>query len=145
MASDPSLGGRGHPPADESRAIIFAPDANTAKWIDEELAGQKIALQTARSINEVVAALVEDPPPRPQILIADFDAMAPAEVLHLHVVRNQGWFGSIIALGTVSDELRASLNMDRVLIRPLGGDVLRKAVADVGLSLPTMRMKALDL
>ena len=75
--------------------------------------------------------------------IADFDAMTPVDVLQLHSIR-EGWFGTIIALGTVSDDLRTSLNIDRVLQPPFGSEVLRKAVTDVGLARPTTRMKKLE-
>lgn len=144
MASHPNQRARRPPAADPDRALIFAPDEGVAKWIDEEIAGQSLAIQIGRSIKEVVNALVQDPPPRPQILVADFDAMTAADALHLHAIRDQGWFGSIIALGKVPEELQSSLNIYRVLRRPLGSETLRDAVTAVGLHRPTAKMKKLD-
>jgi hypothetical protein len=123
------------------RILAFALDAALSAWIEEELSGLGLALQHARSVREAVAALVEDPPPRPQIMVADLDAMTPADVLQLHAVRERGWFGAIIAIGNVADVLQTSLNIDRVLARPLGSEVLRKAVNRIGLDRPTTKLR----
>lgn len=112
-------------------------------WIEAELAGLGLSIQVARTVREAVAALTEDPPPRPQIMAADFDTLTAADVLQLHSIRESGWFGSLIALGKVSGALKTSLNIDRVLTRPLGREVLRKAVNQVGLDRPTAKMKKL--
>lgn len=111
------------------RAMVYSPDAEREEWIYTELAREHIVVQTARSVDVVVAALVDDPPPRPQILIADFDQITAGELLHLHSVRTQGWFGHIIALGKVPLALRTSLRIDRVLLPPHNRDQLRSLVA----------------
>lgn len=123
--------------------LIFAPDDKVMRWIEEELAELLLTRQVARSAREIVSALVEDPPPRPQLLVADFDSLTAGDVLGLHAIRDHGWFGSLIALGDVSDELRASLNIERILARPLGSEVLRKAVTQVGLDRETTKMPKL--
>ena len=130
-------------PSTKQIAIAYAPDSEVASWIEHELVGERASLQLARAIREVVAALIEDPPPRPQMSIIDFDTLTPAQVLDLHRIREQGWFGSIIALGEVSDDLRASLNIDQVIPRPFRTDVLRKAVRALGLMRPTTKMTRL--
>jgi hypothetical protein len=62
--------------------------------------GEPLTLQLARSVKQVVSALVEDPPSRAAILIADFDAIAPGDVMELHTIRERGWFGAGIATET---------------------------------------------
>jgi hypothetical protein len=123
-----------------NRVLLYAPAADVMRWIEAELVDQPIALQIARTVPEIVRVLVEDPPPRPQLLVADVDAIAPADVLGLHDIRDRGWFGSVIALGEVSAPLRASLNIERVLARPLERYALRDAVIEVGLGNKTTRM-----
>ena len=123
--------------------LVFAPQTAAMMWIDEELAGLKVTTQVARTPREIVRALVEDPPPHPQMLVADFDDLTAGDVLDLHSIRERGWFGSVIALGNVADELRNSLNIERVLPRPLGSEVLRTAVTKIGLDRPTTKMPKL--
>lgn len=121
-------------------ALVYAPAADRLKWIEEEVAEEKLKLQVVRSVDQVVTALVIDPPPRAMILIADFDAVSGAELLHLHSIREQGWFGTIIALGNVPLATRKSLNIDRVIMPPFAKHSLRNAVANVGVSLATTKI-----
>jgi hypothetical protein len=123
--------------------LIFAPDAGVMAWVESELGGQAFSLQVARSAREIVTALVDDPPPRAQILVSDFDALSASDVLGLHAIRDRGWFGSIVALGNVSPELRASLSVEQVLGRPLVAEQLRTAVTRVGLDQATRRIPKL--
>jgi hypothetical protein len=113
------------------RALIYAPEPERERWIESALARSPtaITIQVGRKVRTVVAALVRDPPPRPEILIVDFDAVSPGELLELHAIRDDGWFGRLIGLGRVPDELRASLGVDRVLASPLVGDELLDCVA----------------
>jgi hypothetical protein len=118
---------------------VYASDAES--WIDQELAQQPVFVQIARSVTELVCALVDDPPPRPQFLVADFDAMNAGELLHLHAIREQGWFGSIVALGTVPLSLRTSMGIERVISRPYPRHALRSIVAQSGQEMSnTMRI-----
>jgi len=66
-------------PGDQIRTLIFAPEATRAAWIEGELsrAPISITIQIGRRVRTVVSALVRDPPPRPQVLIVDFDAVSP--------------------------------------------------------------------
>lgn len=130
--------------AEVNRAIVFAPDETVTRWIAQEVSGQRLHVQRAPSVKLLVAELIDSHPPRPQIAIVDFDALTPADVLHLHSIREQGWFGTLIALGSVSQDLRTSLNIGCVLPRPLGSEVLRKAITDVGLHRPTTRIRKLE-
>jgi hypothetical protein len=123
-----------------NRVLIFAPDALVMKWVEDELAGLSFTLQVARSAREIVRALIDDPPPRAQVLTADLDAMSASDVLGLHGIRDRGWFGSVIALGTVSKDLCASLNIEHVIARPLVEGALRRTIAGVGLDRATTRI-----
>ena len=117
-ATHPRLLARGTAPhADPSagRVLAFSRDPDLLAAIEADVVRKGMTVQLARSVSDLVAALVEDPPPRPQILIADFESLSPGELLHLHVIREHGWFGSVIALGRVPLSLRSSLGIDHVL------------------------------
>jgi len=133
MPPHPRIQARGTPPhgisiGEVTRALCYVPDAFHQTWIEAELALLRISVQTARSVDQLVSALVEDPPPRPQILFADMASMTPAELLHLHAIREHGWFGSVFAIGDVSLLLRSSLRVERVLQPPLSRSLLRSAL-----------------
>jgi len=116
-------------PAGESiRTLIFAPERSRATWIEGELARAPVTIQVARRVRTVVAALIKDPPPRPDILIVDFDAVSPGELFELHVIRHEGWAGRLIGLGSVPPELGGSLMIDSVLPLPLVRDSLLDCV-----------------
>jgi hypothetical protein len=126
------------------RALVYAPSESRAAWIETELEREPVMVQIAQSIEHAVSALIEDPPPRPQVLIADFDDMTPGELFHLHVLREQGWFGRIIALGDLPPALCSSLTVDHVLPSPLAGGALRSVIASAGfIATTTCRMPVL--
>ena len=132
MPPHPRIRARGTPleiPIGElTRALCYVPDVFHQTWIEAELALLRISVQTARSVDQLVSALVEDPPPRPQILFADLESMNPAELLHLHAIREQGWFGTVFAIGDASLSLRSSLRVERVIQPPLSRSLLRSAL-----------------
>src|ERR1043165_8468974 len=78
------------------RVLVYAPSPARASWVEIELQDRSVMVQIGFSVSHVVSALTEDPPPRPHILVADFDDIGAAEVMHLHVLREQGWFGRIV-------------------------------------------------
>jgi hypothetical protein len=125
------------------RVLIYAPSQTRAAWIDAELADKPVIVQIGFSVGQVVSALVEDPPPRPQILVADFDDMDPGEVLHLHLLRDQGWFGRIIALGSVPIALRSSLSIECVIGAPFVRDALRDVITNTGFATQTTKLPVL--
>jgi hypothetical protein len=122
-----------------SRALVFARDELVISFIEAELVDDSMTIQLARSAAQVVAALKDDPPPHPQILVADFDAIDAAEALILHAIR-EAWYGSVIAIGTVAPALVKSLNIERVLERPLATNMVRDAVRALGLNRATTRI-----
>jgi hypothetical protein len=132
-----------HPvsPGDVVRVLVYAPKRAAA--LEVELADKTVIIQIGFSVAQVVSALVEDPPPRPQILIADFDEMGPGEIMHLHVLREQGWFGRIIAIGDLPSALRSSLGVERVVTAPFTRDVLRDVLRNAGFAGPTTKLPVL--
>jgi hypothetical protein len=128
---------------DQVRVLVYAPASTRSAWIETELAHTAVIVQIAFSIDHVVSALVEDPPPRPQILVADFDEIGAGELMHLHVLREQGWFGRIIALGNLPSSLRSSLSIERVLCAPFVRDALREVITVTGFVAPTTRLPIL--
>ena len=125
------------------RVLVYAPSPARAAWVETELQDRTVMVQIGFSVAHVVSALVEDPPPRPQILVADFDEIAPVEVMRLHVLREQGWFGRIIALGSVPAALRTSLAIEHVLGAPYVRDALRDVITNSGFASQTAKLPVL--
>ena len=123
------------PPGEITRAILYGPEAQCERWM-EELSRTPIVVQVGRTVANVVAALIEDPPPRPQILIADLDAMTPGEIMHLHSVRDQGWLGTMIVVGDVPKSLQTSLLAQVVH----DADNLREAIGTIDHGTETVRI-----
>lgn len=123
---------------------MYVVDAERGKWVEEELVDEPITVQVARSVEQVVSALVDDPPPRAQILVLDVDSIAPIDLLQLHQIRERGWFGAIVALGQVPAALRSSLSIAHVLMAPLRKNSLRNTITRAGIALPTTRMPKID-
>lgn len=131
-------------PGEKLCALMFAPEPTRAAWIESELARAptSITIQVGRRVRTVVSALVRDPPPRPHVLIVDFDAVSPAELLELHAIRHEGWSGRLIGLGAVPIALISSLEIDHVLSAPLVRDSLLDCVAGTGHAAATVPIPA---
>lgn len=126
------------------RVLVHAPAPARAAWIEAELVHRSIMVQIGFSIAHVISALVDDPPPRPHILVIDFDALSPGAVMDLHVLRTQGWFGRLIALGDVSPSLCTSLAIDSVIEAPLAlGSLRQRITADTSTLNVTARLPVL--
>jgi hypothetical protein len=130
------------PPTAAARlgVMVHAASEHRATWVAKELGRLDALIQFGRTIEAVVLALIDDPPPRPQVLVVDFDAIAAVEVLQLHEIREHGWCGRIIGLGVVPPPLRASLGIERVINTPFDADSLCDAVAEIGFDAMTMRI-----
>lgn len=121
--------GRDIAPNEQIRTLVYAPEESRAEWIEQELSRAPVTIQIGRRVRTIIAALVRDPPPRPEVLIIDFDAISPADLAALHKIRQEGWFGRMIALGSVAPELCTSLGIDQVIRPPLVRDSLLDCVA----------------
>jgi hypothetical protein len=131
------------PPGEQIRVLVYTPGSGHAPWIESELAHKTVLVQIGYSVGQVVSALTEDPPPRPQILVVDLDQVPPGDVLHLHVAREQGWFGRIIAIGAMPVELRVSLVVDCVIGPPFVRNTLRDVVASSNFVAATTKLPVL--
>jgi hypothetical protein len=123
------------------RLLVLAAGGRAS--LDDALRGVPHAVRCVTKTRDAVTSLIDEPPPRPQILVVDFDALTATDVLELHAIRERGWFGSIIALGDVSADLRRSLAIEHVVALPLAGATLRRAIARVGIDQTTRQMTPL--
>jgi hypothetical protein len=110
------------------RAMILSPATERERWIESELSRARAMVQIGYSVRQIIMALCEDPPPRPQILVMDLDTLSPGELIQLHEIRERGWFGTVVALGQVPPALRKSLQIERVLCAPFVEDMLVDAL-----------------
>ena len=62
-------------------------------------------------------------------MIVDFDAVSAAELFELHAIRHDGWTGRLIGLGSVSNDLVISLEIEQVFTAPFVRDSLLDCVA----------------
>jgi hypothetical protein len=126
------------------RVIVFAPAEQRASWIDSEIARCDALVQIARSVEQIIGALVEDPPPRPQVLVVDLDAITAGDLMYLHLIRERGWCGRIIGLGTAPPALRMSLGVERMLNTPFVQDSLADAIGEIGFHAATKKIPLFD-
>jgi hypothetical protein len=140
MASHPHVTNRQGSQSDQPRVLAYAREPARTAWIEEELAKEALILKFAQSVDEAVRILVDDPPPRPQVLVVDVEGLAAADVAKLHVIREQGWFGTVLILGNLALAARKSLNVERVIMPPFAKNSLRNAVMQAGVAQPTMKI-----
>jgi hypothetical protein len=122
------------------RILAYAPGSSREAWILNDLARVDALVQVARSAPHVISALVEDPPPVPAMLVVDFDHMPAAEMLMLHTIRERGWCGEIVAVGTIPMPLRSSLGIERVVAASAPSGALAREIEGVGFQAQTIRI-----
>lgn len=120
--------------------LAFAPGSQFEEWIVSEISRLDAFVQIERNVENVIAALIEDPPPRPAIVVVDFDKMEPGQMLQLHTIREQGWCGVIIGVGMIPMPLRSSLGIERVVPLPASEGDLERAIESVGVAAKTVRI-----
>jgi len=120
--------------------LAFAPESEVEDWIISEISRLDAFVQIARNVENVIAALIEDPPPRPAIVVVDFDKMQAGEMLQLHAIREQGWCGVIIGVGLIPIPLRSSLGIERVVPLPASDGDLERAIESIGVAAKTVRI-----
>jgi hypothetical protein len=123
------------------RALIYSPDEQRVAAVEAALDG--LVLLVGRSVRGVVEALIDDPPPRPQVLVVDIDLLSAGELFELHAVRDGGWCGTIITLGDVPNALRRSLGVDVALDHAFRAAALREAITNLPFDAPTQALPVL--
>jgi hypothetical protein len=113
----------------DARAIVYSRVPERTRWMENELARSGTPTLAARGIAQLVQILISTDGPKPQLLVIDLDALTAGELFHLHRIREQGWGGTLIALGKIPMSLRASLGIDRSLPPPYVEDALCEEVA----------------
>jgi hypothetical protein len=126
------------------RALVYTNDDAQRRWLEAGLAQLGVEMELSRNVAELVCTLIDNPPPRPQLLFIDFSVLTPGELLHLHTIREHGWFGTVIALGKVSLALRQSLVIDKMLEATGSLTALRNAVANVSHGAQTIRVPRIN-
>ena len=118
--SHPRLRARGtQPERCKVLAFVYSPCEDRAAWIEREVFAAGGVIQVGRSIPKLVAALTDETSRRAQLLIVDIDGLSPGELMQLHTIRELGWFGTMVALGHVPNDLKISLQIDKVIEAPL--------------------------
>ena len=128
----------GHVLREEERVhvLLYGPEATCETWI-AELHGEMVTVQIGHTVPGVISSLLDDPPPRPQVLVIDLEALTPAEVMELHQIREQGWCGTLVCTGQVSKSLLVSLRIEVVLSAP---ESLADVVRGIDHAKPTRRI-----
>ena len=148
MTTHPRVRARGTlPERSNVLALVYAPCEDRASWIESEVFAAGGVIQVGRTIPKLIAALTDESSRRPQMLIIDLDGLSAGELMHLHMIRELGWFGTLVALGHVPPELRVSLQIHKVIEAPLAQcGVLRDALArhKVEVGARTMRLPTFE-
>lgn len=126
--AEPGAAAQAPAPGSCVRAIILSPATERERWIESELVRARAMVQTAYSVRQILMALCEDPPPRPQVLVIDLGTLGPGEIKQLHQIRERGWFGTVVAIGHAPQSIRRSLQIERVLGAPLVEGALAAAI-----------------
>ncbi len=106
--------------------VIYSPEAYIQQWMEQELVETGVSIQIAKRVEGVLAALITDPPPRPQVLVVDVDATKLAQLSRLVDIRCAGWRGRIIGIG----DRRVDLLLDHRISAPFRTGDLRAALLD---------------
>lgn len=128
------------PAAERVRVFVYVGDDTRREWVESELKSTSVVVQTGRSLEDLVCALVEDPPPRPQVLVADFESMSRDELDKVAQIRQLGWFGMVFTVGRTSMAIRNTLHIERVFPTPLQRNALKAAIAGVSHEAQTLRI-----
>jgi len=115
----------------DHRAVIYSQRSERIHWMESELARSGMPLVIAHDVPHVVAMLVGELQnlARPAVLVLDVDELTEGEVVHLHRIRESGWSGVMVVLGSAPPSLRAALGIDRTLSPPYVENALCKEIA----------------
>ena len=123
------------------RALIYSPSDERVAAVEQALEG--FVLIVARSVRGLVETLIDDPPPRPQVLVVDIDLLSAGELIELHAVRDGGWCGHMISIGDVPNTLRRSLGIETVLAHEFSAAALYEAISQLPFEAATIPLPVL--
>lgn len=109
-----------------ARIVVYAPDEATMRWVKNELIDESATLETTDSLDQLLQSLADT-----VVAIVDFDWLDFDGTRRLRLARDEGWRGSLIALGRVDFDERRPLRIRASLQRPFGSERLRKAAGDL--------------
>jgi hypothetical protein len=115
----------------KDRILVFASDPAVRFWVEHETFGERASVEFVDALADIVTRLTLVPPPWPQFLIIDVDAISVADFELLAAIREAGWAGAVIAVGDACDALQRSLGTDLVLPRTFECERLRNAIKRV--------------
>jgi DNA-binding response OmpR family regulator len=113
------------------RILVLASDPAIRRWVEHETFGERASVEFVDALADIVATLTLVPPPWPQFLIIDVDAISADELALLAAIREAGWAGSVIAVGHASEALQLAIGTDLVLPRTFEYERLRHAIKHV--------------
>lgn len=117
--------------ATTDRVLVLVRDSEVRRWIEHEMFGERVSVDFVDAVPDILTSLTLVPPPWPQLLIIDLDAIARAEVDQLATIREAGWPGMVIALGDPGVTVQRSLDIDIVVPRSLKCEQLRNALKEL--------------
>ncbi len=123
------------------RVLVFTPDAAVRLRIEHELFGERVAADYVDTLVDLVAILTLVPPPWPQLLVVDADAVSRIDLELVGAIRGAGWPGMVISIGEPSTAMRTALGVDVVLPHAFECEALRRAIRHVGAERPTIPMR----
>lgn len=106
--------------------LIYSADAYIRQWMERELAETGVGIQVANKLDHVLAALIDDPPPRPQTLVIDIDTTRRIELARLAPAVAGTWRGRLIGIG----ERFVDLPLDHQIAPPYRTGDLRAVLRD---------------
>jgi DNA-binding NtrC family response regulator len=87
------------------RVLVVAPEANVRRWIEHELFGEPVTAHVVDSLAEVVTCLTFASSHWSNIVIVDASAITATELDLLAAMRDAGWQGTIMAVGTPAGDM----------------------------------------
>jgi hypothetical protein len=118
----------------KDRILVLASDPAVRLWVEHDTFGEPVSVELVDSLADIVTTLTLVPPPWPQFLIIDVDAVSRWDFGLVAAIREAGWAGAVIAVGNPCEELQLALAIDLVLPRTFECERLRNAIKRVRLA-----------
>jgi hypothetical protein len=127
------------------RVVVLVRDPDVRLWIEHEMFGERVSVDYVEAVADILTSLTLVPPPWPQLLIIDLDAIPLAEVASLATIREAGWPGMVIAIGDPSTVVQRSLDIGIAAPRSLQCEQLRNAMKQLRATRATQQQRRVGL